>query len=218
MSAPSYMTPGERLRVYTEQFMALKWQLMCELRVASPGIVQSFNAEKQTVTVKLAIRENMVLNAKVIPTDVDTLVDVPILPMRAGGFAITFPVAVGDECLVVFGDNCMDSWFQSGGVGNIQVDRRRHDLSDGFAILGPASNPKALQAYATSSLQIRKEDGSIFIEITPTTINIFNPSGLVKINGGTVDIGDNVTIDGKAFLTHQHIGVQPGGGDSGPVL
>lgn len=219
MSSPqSYITQAERLQLYIQQWETLKWQLSSELRVAAPGIVQSFNAEKQTVTVKLSINENVILNATKTPVAIDTLLDVPILIPRAGNLMITLPVSVGDECLVVFGDNCINSWWQNGGTGNNQETRRRHNLSDGFAILGPSSNPKAIEDYSENSIQIRNLDGSVFIEVTPTGINIFNPSGPVTINGGSVNIGDGTTIDGRPFLTHQHTGVTTGGGVSGPVL
>lgn len=217
-SNPSYITPAERLKLFAQQWETLKWALMCELRVASPAIVQSFDAVKQTVTVKLSVNENLVIAGKITPTAIDTLVDVPILIPRAGGFAITFPVAVGDECLVVFGDNCMNSWWQNGGADNVQETRRRHDVSDAFAIFGPTSQPKRLASYVSNALQIRNEDGSVFIEVSATDVNIFVPGGNVVINGGTVNIGTDTTIDGKNFLTHVHSGVQTGGGTSGPVV
>ena len=33
-----------------------------------------------------------------------------------------------------------DSWWQSGGIG-VPIESRMHDLSDGFAILAPTSQP-----------------------------------------------------------------------------
>ena len=161
---------------------------MNNLRVASPGIVQSFNAKEQTVTVKISIREKRVKpDGTEVWEDIPPLVDVPVVFPRGGGYVLTFPVQPGDECLVVFGDSCMDAWWQSGGIQN-QIDCRRHDLSDGYAILGPWSQPRTISGYSTSSVQLRTESGGACIEISGDTINI--KAGTINIKGGKVYINE----------------------------
>ena len=66
------------------------------------------------------------------------LVDVPAVFPSGGGFTLTFPIHQGDECLVVFADRCIDAWWQSGGIGE-PLETRTHNLSDGFALVGPFS-------------------------------------------------------------------------------
>lgn len=159
------------------------------LRVACPGIVLSFNAEEQTVSVQPAIREKRVsAEGEETWIDIPQLVDVPVVFPRAGGYVLTFPVKPGDECLIIFGDSCMDAWWQSGGVQN-QIDCRRHDLSDGYAILGPWSQPRTIPNYSTSSAQLRTESGSSYIELSGNTINIVAP-GAINIKGGVVNINE----------------------------
>lgn len=158
-----------------------------KLRVASPGIIRSFDPVEQTVTVQLALREKLNLDGNEKWVDIPLLVDVPIVIPRAGGYCLTLPVAPGDECLVIFGDCCMDAWWQSGGVQN-QIDCRRHDLSDGFAILGCWSQPRTVPNYSTTSTQLRNESGSAYVEIAGDNINI--KGGLVNIQGGEVHIND----------------------------
>lgn len=183
-------------------------------RVCVPGIIQSFDAAAQTVTVQPALREKMCIDGDESWVDIPLLVDVPIVVPRAGGYALTLPIQQGDECLVVFGDMCIDGWWQSGGVQN-QVECRRHDLSDGFAIIGVWSQPKVLPAYSTGSAQLRNESGSAYVELAGDTINI--KAGSVNIQAGSVDIKANTTIDGKNFLAHKHSGVMTGGGNTGGV-
>lgn len=156
-----------------------------KLRVAAPGIVTSFDPGEQTVSVQLAIREKRYNDGEEEWVEIPTLVDVPVVFPRAGGYTLTFPVQAGDECLVVFGDDCMDAWWQSGGVQN-QIDCRRHDLSDGYAILGPWSQPRVLPGYSTNSVQLRNDDGSTYVEIAGSTINIVG--GAINIKGGKVNI------------------------------
>lgn len=151
------------------------------LRVATPGIIQSFDPMEQTVTVQVAIRE------KIIDADLEQhwieiplLLDVPIVIPRAGGFALTLPIQPGDECLVVFGDTCIDAWFSNGGVQN-QTERRRHDLSDGFAIIGVWSQPRTLSNYSISAAQLRSDDGVVNISLSSGAIDLNAP--VVRVNG-----------------------------------
>ena len=183
-----------------------KNRLMCDkvnidLRVACPGIIQSFNPVEQTVTVQLALREN-VSNSEYQKEwrEIQPLLDVPIVIPRAGGYCITMPVERGDECLVVFGDMCIDGWWQQGGIQN-QVDKsmRRHDLSDGFAILGTWSQPRRIKDYSINSCQIKSEHGKACIELKENDVNI--KAGNVNIDAS------QITLDGIVWDSHKHPGV-----------
>lgn len=214
MSTPaaSFVGIPERLRLGTEQWRQLLWQFSCELRVAIPGIVQSFNPTLQTVTVQVAVRERM-LNAQASPINptLYVLTDVPIVMPSAGIFSLTLPVQAGDECLLIFADCSISQWWQSGEVSD-QIDKRRHSLSDGFAIIGPWSKANRITNYSPNTAQLRTDDSTVVIELTPTAINITAPQINILSTGGTT------MIDGKPFLTHEHSGVTSGGSVSGPVV
>ncbi|UUZ80628.1 hypothetical protein LJK88_38210 [Paenibacillus sp. P26] len=132
-----------------EFYRVLTDSIFAGLRVAMPGIIESFSAETQTVTVRPAIREQIVDPDTLQPSwvDIPVLLDVPVVLPRAGGFAITAPIKPGDECLVVFADRCIDAWYSLGDVQN-QMELRKHDLSDGFAIVGVSSQPRVLSNYS----------------------------------------------------------------------
>jgi hypothetical protein len=98
------------------------------------------------------------------------------------------PVKNGDECLVIFADMCIDAWWSNGGIQN-QIERRRHDLSDAICIPGIWSQKKKISGYSTTSAQLRTEDGSQKIDISPSNITIsgnVDLTGTVKINGVVV--------------------------------
>lgn len=110
-----------------------------QIRVALPGIVQSFDPGAVTAVVQPAIRSVETDNdGNRITKNYPLLVDVPVVFPRGGGCTLTFPVKAGDECLVIFADRCIDFWWQNGGVQE-PVDDRVHDLSDAFCIVGPQS-------------------------------------------------------------------------------
>lgn len=197
----------ERVKDIIEYQKRLKDSLGIDLRVASPGIIQSVDYAKQTCTVQLAIRERLNFDGNLEWSDIPILSDVPFFIYSGGGYCLTLPINAGDECLVIFGDCCMDAWWQSGGVQN-QVERRRHDLSDGFAIVGFRSQANSVDGYSGGSAQLRNADGSAYIEISGSAINIV---------GGSVSINGSTTIEGVQFMPHTHSGIEPGGGNTGGV-
>ena len=220
--------PSER----REQDLKLR-QAAINTRVAMPGIIQSFDATEQTVTVQCAIREKINMDGNLSWQDIPLLLDVPIIFPRAGNYILTMPIQAGDECLVVFGDSCMDAWWQSGGVQN-QIDCRRHDLSDGYAIVGLYSQPRRIANYSTNTAQLRNLSGSAYVELNGNTINIVGSevnisASTVNVNGPNTTITGRTVIDGKTsitsetdiqgrdFISHTHSGVMTGGGNTGGV-
>ena len=215
-----------------------------QLRVALPGIIQSFDPDAVTAVVQPAIRyierDN---DGNKATQDYPLLVDVPVVFPRGGGCTLTFPVKEGDECLVIFADRCIDFWWQSGGIQE-PVDGRMHDLSDAFCIVGPQSQAKKISGISTTTAQLRTDDGTAFIEvaaggdITATTAGnatINAPeivlNGNVTINGtlsqgmgenggtatmhGPVTVTNDVTAGGKSLMTHTHGGVEHGNDSTG---
>lgn len=157
---------------------AIAESLATQLRVAMPGIIQSFDPDAVTCTVLPAIRGIIPTQDGTDPSDLPMLVDVPVIFPRGGGCTMTFPVKPGDECLLVFSDRCIDFWWQSGGVQE-PVDPRQHDLSDAFAIIGPQSQAQKISGISTSAAQFRSDDGSTYFEINPATkkIKLVAPGG-----------------------------------------
>ncbi|MBU9819913.1 translation initiation factor IF-2 [Rahnella sp. BCC 1045] len=149
-----------------------------QIRVAMPGIIQSFDPVTVTCSVLPAIKGSDASTTGTESADLPLLVDVPVVFPRGGGVTLTFPVKTGDECLLIFSDRCIDFWWQSGGVQE-PVDTRQHDLSDGFAIVGPQSQAKKISGISANSAQMRSDDGSTYFELNPTTqtINIVAPGG-----------------------------------------
>jgi hypothetical protein len=211
--------PRERYNDPEEvQRMALA-ALSAELWSALPGIIQSYNAVAGTVTVLPSIKSKVAQpDGSSVDTQLPLLLDVPVCFMGGGGCVLTLPLAQGDECLVIFADRCIDGWFQLGGV-QTQTDQRLHDLSDGFAIVGPRSLARALTTVSTTTAQFRSIDGTTYQEINPATkvINVVAPGGINLI--GNTNITGTLTNNGhNVGSTHEHSGVSTGGSNTGPPL
>lgn len=184
----------ERLDTPEEERHASAFNNAAQLRVAVPGIVESFDPIKQTVSVQPAIKENIqVGEAEVKSEKLPILTDVPVYIPRAGGFCITLPIVKGDECLLIFSDMCIDGWWQSGGIQD-QMETRRHDLSDAFAIVGITSQPRRVVNYSPDKLQVRTDSGSVALEISQGGINIV----------GNLTVTGTVTSGGINLNTHRH--------------
>lgn len=228
---------------FLEVMWLLKDSAKREMRVALPGIVESFDASALTCAVQPAVKVPVRAEDGTITTvALPLIVDCPVQFPGAGGYTLTFPVARGDECLIIFADRTIDAWWQSGGVGEA-ASFKMHDLSDGFVLLGFRSQPRALSGFSTSSTQLRSDDGSTYVEIdstggivslkAPTEILMDAPTvrftGVMAVeNQGGADT--SVSINGKTSFngqvlangkriddSHTHNGVQSGTGNSGNV-
>ncbi|WP_406706909.1 phage baseplate assembly protein V [Sodalis sp.] len=208
------ITVSERAGGEQELLDTLRHALSSQLRVALPGIIQSFDAETITCTVQPAIK-GVISDAQGRAQSValPLLVDVPVIFPRGGGVTLTFPVAAGDECLVVFADRCIDFWWQNGGVQET-IDPRQHDLSDAFAFVGPQSQAKKISGISLHAAQLRSDDGAAFVEVaaghaitvnTPGTLKATAQGG-VDVTAPTIVLNGNVTINGN---------LSQGMGDSG---
>lgn len=157
--------------------------LSARLHAAIPGIVRSFDPDEQTVTVQPALREQVTIEGASEAKDLPLLVDVPVVMPRAGGYMLAFAPRPGDECLVVFSDLCIDAWWQSGGVQNM-FTLRRHDLSDGFAILGVWSQPNRPK-LPEGGVCLQNDRGTAGVHIREDTVNLF---GAVTVNGAPISM------------------------------
>ena len=202
---------------------------------ALPGVITGFDPITQTASVLPTITVKRFYNAGIpLPNDInfdgvvykegDThgfdivgdymlpqLVDCPVQFLSGGGVTLTFPIAIGDECLIIFACRCIDGWWENGYIkdvnGNpsnqyqyIPPEMRLHDLSDGFVIPGFKSRPNVVPNISIAATQIRTNDGLTYIEFNPTNHNV----NIVTMNTGAVNIttpnttmNANVTINGN---------------------
>lgn len=238
------MDRRERNTTLSEAILAAFQGLKAEIWNALPGIIQSFDPAKMTAVVQPSIQAlwRDPLGNQTWQT-MPLCLDVPVMFPGGGGCTMTFPLVEGDECLLIFASRCIDSWWQSGGVG-VQAEMRMHDLSDGFCLPGPRSQPRVLSGVSTSALQIRSDDGSAFVEIgaaAPHAISVqtggdvqieaptIKLTGTVKITGdvqitgeveasGKITAADLVTATLPSYITHRHVVLGgPGTGTSVPV-
>lgn len=163
-----------------------------------PGIIHAVQLQKQTCTVQPALQARIRKPSGEFEwVTMPLLVDVPIYYPCGGGFTLTFPVAPGDECLVVFASRCIDAWWQSGGI-QVQAELRMHDLSDGFAFVGVRSQPRKLPNVSEANVQLRNDVGDTFVEITPGKLIRAHSPVRILAEAPTIDIIAETVVNVQA--------------------
>lgn len=177
------LSPAQVNMAESEQWKQIIRQALSDTRCATPAfLTEDFDTTEETVTVQIAIQERVrtVQGAKWY--DIPPITHVPVVLPRGGGFSITVPLKKGDEGLLVFCDTCFDYWWKYGATGpkadNVssasgsqrQLEVRRHYVHDCGFIPGMSSQPNKLGDYSTTALQVRKDDGSIIIELNDNNV------------------------------------------------
>lgn len=243
------MDRKERIHDLRETLIATLQGWQADMWSSMPGIVQSVDLVKQTCVVQIAIQMAVqdITTGTTQLQSVSPLLDCPLFFPHGGNMSITFPVAAGDECLVVFASRCIDGWWQNGGV-QPQAIFRMHDLSDGFAFVGFRSNGNVVGSISATKLQIRSADGDNVIEVDPTgaqinvragtLVTVAAPAiilqgtttiqGSLSVTAGVeigvgLAVGTDITtgtleVGGRPFASHIHSGVTTGIHDSGPPV
>lgn len=205
----------ERVDNSTESFIKAVQGERADIWTAMPGIIESVNFEECTCSVQPAIRARLT-DSKTGDSDwidLPLLIDCPLFFPSGSNCLFTFPVAKGDECLIVFASRCIDSWWAEGGIQN-QHQLRMHDLSDGFVFVGFRSLKNIPPDIRDDVAQLRSFDGETYIELDATgkLVNVVAPNGMsIKtpnitiegLDGGTCDIthSGDVNQDGKYDMT-----------------
>ena len=153
---------------------------LAKVRTTIPGVVQSFDAATQRASIQPGVALRL-LNGEAVGEPL--LVDVPVVYPGAGGYSIYYPLAVGDEVLVVFAERSIDEWLAAGGYNRAAADPRRFSAPDAIAIPGLRSAPGLPSAARPAALTLSAADGSVRMEI--------RPGGVVTIFASEVRLGDD---------------------------
>jgi hypothetical protein len=153
------------------------------------GIVTKVNMSSMTVEVQPAVMgKHVAPDGTLSHVLMPVIPDVPIVFPSGGGYVLTFPIAVGDECDLHSHSRSFDNWFESGGTG-MPAHARMHDVSDVTAHFGPKSKPNVISNISSTSVQLRSNDGTVIIDINqragtitltvPISITLNAPGGVV---------------------------------------
>lgn len=207
--APTDPTLADLLNLFRKQ-------LMLDFNCHHVGTIQSFDPAKQTCRATINYKKTFFQqNPKTktydaVLVDYPILIDCPVIVLGGGSSALTFPIAQGDECLLLFNDRDIDNWFQSGQTGPVATPRL-HSFSDGIALVGLRSAVKVLQNYDSSRAVLR--NGNALVGVGASLVKIANNQ--YTLNGLLQELITEVKTLVTATAAITVTGVQTGGGVSG---
>lgn len=194
---PNEMSLGDLLDL-------VKRDIFLSLNCHAIGTIQSFDSDKQTaqatINYKKTYFDSELGSYKPVLVDYPQLIDCPVVVLGGGSGALTFPIAEGDECLVLFNDRDLDNWF-GGSSGSAVATPRLHSFSDGLILVGVRSLANVIPSYAGNAVEIRTKDGSSKISVNTST-------GAVTINVGSSEAVVQITTDGKISMKSGSAGLE----------
>jgi hypothetical protein len=154
----------------------LKKDIMLNLNCHAIAQIEKFDKDKQTCSAtikykKTFFEKDQAGNDTVVLKDYPILLDVPVIVLGGSTAHLTFPIASGDECLILFNDRSIDSWLASGQVGPVSSSRL-HSFSDGIALVGLNSLANSIQNYDGTRAVLRNDKA--MIGVGPNLIRIAN--------------------------------------------
>ena len=162
----------------------LKLDIFSSMNCVKVGSIQSFNVATKTAEVQILFKRKL-MNGTV--QSIQKIIDVPVVTMQGGGGFLQFPIAAGDQCLLLFSDRRLDEWYTTGEQA-VPGDARMHDLSDGIAIVGLNALNSTLPNYPTDRVILSY--GGTSLELTA--------DGYTLIGQGGAEVDINDTVDLKA--------------------
>ena len=127
----------------------IKDDIFAMMNCCSIGTIEKFDKDLQTASVQIVYKRVV----SEVEKDYPLLLDCPVVVLSGGTSSLRFPIKVGDTCLVLFCDRNIDNWFASGN--NMKPNTpRKHDISDGIALVGINSKLKSLQNYEAEKTEL----------------------------------------------------------------
>ena len=121
-----------------------------------PARIIAYDNKNQTVTVRPVMYE---AHKDGVSTKFADIPSVPVVFPSSGGGSITFPIKVGDDCVVLFSQRDFSGWWVTDKVPSQSPTQRYHDYNDAIAIVGLTSKKNSLQA-STENVELTFNDTS----------------------------------------------------------
>ena len=182
-----------------------KREVKLEINCHHIGTIQSFNSANQTAVVSINYKRTQKefvsgTKFKYVQVDYAPIIDCPVICLGGGDAALTFPIATGDECLVLFNDRDIDNWF-AGSSTSANATPRTHAFTDAIALVGIRSLNHVLQNYDTNAMAFRMGDNTIKVYSDKIEATVGDNSILLDETKAVTTIGDNTqTLDSSKVL------------------
>ncbi len=192
--------------------------MVADLHTALPGKIVKYDESTQKADVQPLIKERYTDESGAQQSrELPVIPSVPVQFPGAGGYRITFPVAVGDTGLIMFAEASLDKWLVSGGTVD-PAEERRHDLTDAIFLPGLRDFGHALTSAPTDRATFGKDDGlQIHVDGSKIRIGSNSPIDLEKAVCGDTLWNYLTSLAGLVAWLATHTHPTPAGASSAPT-
>lgn len=155
-------------------FAQFRQNLLVTLNCHQVGEIVSWDRNTQSASVKIKMMR--LVGSQQIQYPILTHCPVHILCGGAG--RVTFPIAAGDPCLILFNDRDLDNWFES-GADAVPNSFRTHSLSDGLVIVGFRNSANKLVGISATDTELGQ--GNTVVGMDGAKISVRNGSTSLKL-------------------------------------
>lgn len=127
------------------------------------GVIQSFNPDNQTATIKLVDKATKTYSDAELLIEYAPLVDCPVIINKGAKGGLTIPINAGDTCLVFFNDRDLDNWWTD-GLTQKPNTMRTHDFSDAIALVGIRNSINKITDYNNDAVELNFEGNKISLD------------------------------------------------------
>jgi hypothetical protein len=125
----------------------MKRDVSLSINCVQIGTIQSYNSVTNTASVKINFLRQLANGEKIT---YPVLEDCPVFILNGGGASVTFPIAAGDQCIILFNDRNIDNWYLDGSIKEPR-DNRVHSIADGMVLVGISDSAHAIVAPTQSA-------------------------------------------------------------------
>lgn len=169
-----------------DTLLNLKLDIFSSLNCVKVGLIKSFDGTRRTAEVQILFKRKL-MDGTI--QSYPQIIDLPVFTLQGGGGSLQFPIAAGDQCIVLFADRRLDEWFQSGQEA-VPGDARMHDLSDGIALVGLNALNSALPIYPSNKVVLAYQDTMLELKSDGWT--------LIGNGGAEIDVSDTIDLTADA--------------------
>ena len=143
-----------------------------DVNVSMPGRITAYDRATSTASVQPLVKRASIVDGERVVETRPVIPNVPVTVDGGGAYRTTYPVAVGDDVLLVISSQALDRWWRSGRIDDPGIDRR-HNLTDAIAIKGLRSRGRALTRNPDDRMSVGHDTGAS-IGITEAAVRLGN--------------------------------------------
>lgn len=177
-----------------------KEDILKSIHCVNIGKIQAFDSENQTADILISYKKVISEDPNGTKTlqEYPVLLQCPCIVLRGGLGSLRMPITANDYCIVLFNDKDIDNWY-AGQEGAAPNTERKHDLSDGIAIVGLGSLITSLDNYLSNQVSLEYDNSKMElktnqIDITATLLKVIGGlQGTGQVRGATLKADNGAT-------------------------